>query len=440
MAEKKGSCLRRVMIGCGGCAVLFVLFGVVTTVVGLMTRSKPVEQVELEKVDSIAEMIEPSQRLGGDEPQRAKPVRLKLIAEMTMLEIRPSDQPGQIRVESDYDQANFELTTEAVDKGDHVEYEMRFRNKRTLLGMLLSDGGFDDDDIQNELIVYLPRDLLLSLDYDFNMGQMDMDLSGLAIDRLEGDFSMGRLDLRMSEPNQARIEQVRMDSSMGDVRLHDTQNLRYRNARFDHSMGELRVYHSGSYEADAEMRIDMTMGSARIYQPPETNIDQSMIAMLGESRTTRAEEKNPDYPTLKLSGKVTMGDIRTSRDTNQREINRLIRALDEGDLEAAVTEYKARIEANPRRALTTGQLNQAGYDLMNRRKPEAAIAVFELNVAIHPDYINGYDSLGDGYRGAGRLEEAAAAYRRALELDPGSGNNATRRKLARVEAALAETE
>ena len=440
MTQKKGTCLRRSLIGCAGCAGLFVLFGLIMAVVGLSTRSVPAEYEASELVDSVAQMIEPSQRMAGGDVAGAKPIRVKMRVQMANMRVRPGDDSGQIRVESDYDKANFELTTEAIDKGDRVEYELRFRNKRTILGMLMSEGGIDDNDIQNDLTLYLPRDLLVSLDYEFEMGQLDMDLSGLAIAELEGDFTMGRFDVRMREPNQTEIERVRMDSSLGDVRINDAQNLRFAKAELEHSMGDFRVYHSGPYQKDADIRVDMTMGSARIYQPPDTNLDQSMIAMLGESRPARVDPPDPDLPTLTVRGKVTMGDIRTSQDNNRSEMSRLIKTVTGGDIEAAITEYRERIEVSPRRALTRGQLNQTGYDLLRIQEVEAAIAVFELNISLHPDYVNGFDSLGDGYRSAGRLQDAAVVYRQALEMAAGSGSQVTRRKLERVEARLAENE
>ncbi|MFQ6113336.1 MAG: tetratricopeptide repeat protein [bacterium] len=43
---------------------------------------------------------------------------------------------------------------------------------------------------------------------------------------------------------------------------------------------------------------------------------------------------------------------------------------------------------------------------------------FEKQVELAPTEVNPYDSLGDGYRAARRLQEAAEAYRKALQIDP----------------------
>ena len=62
------------------------------------------------------------------------------------------------------------------------------------------------------------------------------------------------------------------------------------------------------------------------------------------------------------------------------------------------------------------QLNRFGYWLLGRGELEDAIAIFELNVEAYPDAANPYDSLGEGYQEAGRLEEARDSYARAVEL------------------------
>lgn len=61
-------------------------------------------------------------------------------------------------------------------------------------------------------------------------------------------------------------------------------------------------------------------------------------------------------------------------------------------------------------------VNQAGYLLLLQEKDaEKAIEVFRLNVRLHPDSANVYDSLGEALEAAGRTEEAAAQYANAVE-------------------------
>jgi len=78
--------------------------------------------------------------------------------------------------------------------------------------------------------------------------------------------------------------------------------------------------------------------------------------------------------------------------------------------------------------------NSYGYLLLGRNKFDEAIEKFEKQVALTPEAANPYDSLGDGYRAAGRLREAKAAYLKALEIDPEF--KAAKKNLRNVEKEL----
>jgi tetratricopeptide (TPR) repeat protein len=103
-------------------------------------------------------------------------------------------------------------------------------------------------------------------------------------------------------------------------------------------------------------------------------------------------------------------------------------ALAAGDSAALgrVAEAVRAWDANPvhRYRPVTAELNREGYALLNDGKLEAALTMFRLNVELHPDYANGWDSLGDALLRAGRRDEGLDAYRRAYGLDPEAGTAA----------------
>jgi tetratricopeptide (TPR) repeat protein len=65
-------------------------------------------------------------------------------------------------------------------------------------------------------------------------------------------------------------------------------------------------------------------------------------------------------------------------------------------------------------------LNTAGYDLLFAKKVKEAIEVFKLNVKLHPESWNVYDSLGEAYAAAGDKKNAIANYEKSIELNPNS--------------------
>jgi predicted alpha/beta superfamily hydrolase len=61
-------------------------------------------------------------------------------------------------------------------------------------------------------------------------------------------------------------------------------------------------------------------------------------------------------------------------------------------------------------------MNQIGYQLMAQGRMEEAVAAFRLNVERYPGSANVYDSLGEAYERAGRLELALPNYEKAHAL------------------------
>jgi CubicO group peptidase (beta-lactamase class C family) len=79
-------------------------------------------------------------------------------------------------------------------------------------------------------------------------------------------------------------------------------------------------------------------------------------------------------------------------------------------------------DGKPAAALTEQQVNRVGYWLLASKRVKDAIAVFEVNVAAHPDSWNVYDSLGEACAEDGQRERAIASYEKSLKLNPANSN------------------
>lgn len=98
---------------------------------------------------------------------------------------------------------------------------------------------------------------------------------------------------------------------------------------------------------------------------------------------------------------------------------RLAEALAAGDTAlASRLFYEHRQAPANRYANVEGEVNTAGYQLLSAGRVEDAVYVFRLNTAAYPESANTHDSLGEALERAGRRDEAAESYRRALALDP----------------------
>ncbi|MDX1940979.1 MAG: DJ-1/PfpI family protein [Saprospiraceae bacterium] len=63
-------------------------------------------------------------------------------------------------------------------------------------------------------------------------------------------------------------------------------------------------------------------------------------------------------------------------------------------------------------------INWVGYNLVNRKDYDNAIKVLEMNVKAYPDSFNVYDSLGEAYYNAGKIDKAKWNLKKSLELNP----------------------
>jgi predicted Zn-dependent protease len=95
----------------------------------------------------------------------------------------------------------------------------------------------------------------------------------------------------------------------------------------------------------------------------------------------------------------------------------------DGDVEGARVAH-ARFASDPRHGGgdTEEAINRLGYDLLERHRPNQAVAVLRLNVERYPESSNAHDSLGEALAAANEREAALASYRESLRLDPSNEN------------------
>jgi len=60
-------------------------------------------------------------------------------------------------------------------------------------------------------------------------------------------------------------------------------------------------------------------------------------------------------------------------------------------------------------------VNRIGYEYLGREDFDESIAFFRYNVELYPESANVYDSLGEAFENAGKLEEAAKSYSKAVD-------------------------
>ena len=95
----------------------------------------------------------------------------------------------------------------------------------------------------------------------------------------------------------------------------------------------------------------------------------------------------------------------------------------EGNFKEALAIYQAKKKEQPNfRPAHEERINNIGYQYLGKNNMDAAIQIFKLNVALHPEAFNTYDSLGEVYMLKGEKELAIKNYEKSLALNPKNDN------------------
>jgi len=105
--------------------------------------------------------------------------------------------------------------------------------------------------------------------------------------------------------------------------------------------------------------------------------------------------------------------------------------LNEKGWDHAAEIYAAMQKDDPKFKLEEGAVNEWGYQLILDNHLPEAVTVFKLNVSLHPDSGNAYDSLAEAYMRSGQKDLAIENYKKSLERNP--KNEHARDKLKELE-------
>lgn len=104
-------------------------------------------------------------------------------------------------------------------------------------------------------------------------------------------------------------------------------------------------------------------------------------------------------------------------------VDLVVQATREKGVDSAIKQYRdLKASGSKEYDFSEGELNTAGYQLLQTGKIKESIEIFKLNVEMFPQASNPYDSLGEAYAAAGDKELAIKNYKRSVELDPKNTN------------------
>jgi CubicO group peptidase (beta-lactamase class C family) len=98
---------------------------------------------------------------------------------------------------------------------------------------------------------------------------------------------------------------------------------------------------------------------------------------------------------------------------------RFAKASREKGAEVAIVEFRPALQ---QKEISEDAINSTGYQILALKKTADAIRIFQLNVQLHPESSNTYDSLGEAYMANGEKELAIKNYEKSLEMNAKNSN------------------
>jgi hypothetical protein len=243
------------------------------------------------------------------------PLRVRISLEEGEFRIRRGGVGGVVRVEGTYDSAVYELSQEY--EPDEVEgglLTVKLRRNISAVRSLLT--ALRDDSPENHLVVELPAGLPLDLSLNLSKGEHEVDLTGLAVVRLDVDARMGEFEMLVGQPNPVEMVEAVVVAKMGEFELRGLGDANLRHLSYTGSMGDHVIDFGGAARVDTSAEVSISMGSGRVRVPGDRDFEiERRSSFLAELSTYRAgprggpEDPPPQEGLLTLDLSVRMGEL-----------------------------------------------------------------------------------------------------------------------------------
>jgi hypothetical protein len=311
MAQTRGGWKTVFKFGCLGCLAVLVFLTLMVAIVFGIAWNK-VRNEEVERAELTRNLAAPESPIFEDAPLEApsefvvsEPAgRVVLDLRNTVFEIRPARPGDPLTVQAKFDTNSYSLTEnfdEAAD-GQGWTYEVGFRRTSdsyvlTALKELL--GG-----TKPRVDVFLPRDTLYDLDLDVMQGGAEVELGGLWLSKVNVRFLQGGGAVAFSEPLLRPAESISIHFSQGGGAIEGVGNASPSTLDVSFSMGGGYFDLRGSWQRDAEITIDQTMGGVSVQLPRNV-----VLRGTGRYDTEESAEGEKDLPVLRFSTSSHLGEL-----------------------------------------------------------------------------------------------------------------------------------
>jgi len=232
-----------------------------------------------------------------------------------------------------------ELTIGPSDETDTIEGMITYDHRRiepevtlenvSLSGVLkIKTEKVDDNnecrkklrDYDNEMEFYFPADIKTNLFLDFGVGDAEIDLTDIAVSKLNINCGLSDVELEINKRNDVVCKSVNIESGLGDLEVYGLGNLAAKSIDINVGLGSAEIDMTGDKIYDSDIDVDVGLGSLDMILPEKANIEIYVDASFLSSVDIYGlkEKKNKywvtpnwdgDKPTISMDVNVGMGSV-----------------------------------------------------------------------------------------------------------------------------------
>lgn len=156
-----------------------------------------------------------------------------------------------------------------------------------------------------QIVVELPRGTPFALELNLSGGLTQAEIGGLQITEVYAELSTGGLELKVSEPSLP-MERFRINPRQATLAVRNLGNASPRHVVIDAKMTRAVIDLRGAWHRDAEIRLEIRMGSATLQLPQD-------VRVVGLDEIWIGEPSEIPRPTLRLTLEGNIGAVDIQR-------------------------------------------------------------------------------------------------------------------------------
>jgi hypothetical protein len=304
---RRSGCFKNGCFGCLGLVVLLVIFlGVSALVAKNNLDSIQMQDRWLVATESSTEnSVSAAPASSGN---KFKSGRVILNLSQGEFEIKPAKPGEPLSVQAKYDSHNYFIKEDYQVLPDstwiyRLDYHRTQSGLQSILQAILGGGQ------ESRIVIYLPTDVPLELDFDVEQGGMESELGGLWIQDADIKVGKGGFILSVGEPLQHPMEKLKIRGSMGGIVLSKLGNASPQRLDVDWRMGGGEIDLRGQWLNDCDVRFVASMGGVDIRVPEE--VRTTGLPQLDDSGLEQNQEV--PLPVLRFDVDVSMGGFEAWR-------------------------------------------------------------------------------------------------------------------------------